>query len=117
MKHPSTPQEKKQASYRRDHYTLTGENDKSRRKKRPLKKAKNTRAARKNFNQLLPRVLTLEEKESKEGQKLYSLRTRKVTNWGVMRLDEIVARRRLNRRKKKNEPNQSLQPTAPSRRG
>jgi len=104
MRRPVSPQEKKALSYKLDHYTLTGENDKSWRRKRPLKKAWGRRDVRRKSRQSVVHILDGGEIHEQADAKLHSIRSRKVHNWGVMSLEEIVTLRRSRRR---NGPNKT----------
>jgi hypothetical protein len=87
------PVEKKRLAYERDHYNRGGENAKSWRKKKPLKKAKARRVFRRTSN-ALTRVSAVEEATpTATSRRLSGLKQHEVTDWGVMSLKEFVKSR------------------------
>jgi hypothetical protein len=118
------PQEKKRLSYERDHYNRNGENNKSWRKAKPIKKKKAVKSFRKSSNDLT-KVVARGDAPMNAEKKLGSLKQKKVVDWGSIRLGDFVANRKEMRatrvgsrkRRQKTEPNQTPEPTAPSGRG
>ena len=91
-----TPQEKKRLAYERDHYNRNGESNKAWRKAKPVKKARARRGFRKAANDLL-HVCADQPENAPESvlRKQASIKQRRVTDWGAIRLKEFVATRRV----------------------
>lgn len=95
------PKEKKRLSYERDHYNRNGENNKSWRKAKPLKKRKAVKAFRKSSNDLI-KVVGGGDGAMNAERKLMSLRKEKIVDWGSIRLGDFVAGRKEMRAKRVN---------------
>ncbi|MBK8479214.1 MAG: hypothetical protein IPL39_23920 [Opitutaceae bacterium] len=103
MSSTHTPQEKKRLSYSRDHYNRNGENNKSWRKAKPLKKRKAVRAFRKASNDLTKVVAGGAAPKNAE-KRLGSIRKKKILDWGSIHLSEFVATRKAQLAKRAGKP-------------
>jgi hypothetical protein len=135
-----TPQEKKALAYEHDRRNRFGQNAKASRKAIPLRKAKTKRADRKSANQILstaPKTIDLLADDAPENKiaGIQKKRWRKVpdvslrdaiqakNNWRMMRYGRKKGKRSVIEdtkgitQRKKEEPNQAPEPTAPSSRG
>ncbi|MBB5036524.1 hypothetical protein [Prosthecobacter dejongeii] len=97
------PQEKKRLSYNRDHYNRNGENNKSWRKKKPLKKRSSRKSFRKTSNDLVKVVADGNDAPVNAAKKLGDLCQSKVLDWGSIHLREFVT----NRKEMRQERSQS----------
>jgi hypothetical protein len=110
-----TPQEKKKLSYARDHVNRSGENQKSWRKAKPLKKRKAVRSIRKAVSD----ILRSKEEDVDSSPKLLSLKQKKIEDWGVRNLGDHITEQKkwradrvgLKKTRKKKTPNQAPQTT------
>lgn len=99
MSSVQNPEDKKRLSYERDHYNRNGENNKSWRKVKPLKKRKAVRRFRKASNDLLK--MTGSDRGSLSAErKLGSIRKDRVYDWGSVHLQQFVADRKETRKKR-----------------
>lgn len=90
------PQEKKRLSYVRDHYNRNGENNKSWRRKKPIKKRDARRAFRKASNDLV-KVIADGDGPVNAVKKLGSVLQSKVHDWGAIHLRQFVENRKEQR--------------------
>jgi hypothetical protein len=88
-----TPQEKKKLSYAHDHVNRGGENQKSWRKKKPIKKRKAVRSIRRAVSG----ILRTKEDDIDSSPKLLSLKQKKVEDWGVRNLGDHIAKQKKSR--------------------
>ena len=92
-----TAPEKKRLSYERDHYNRGGENNKTWRKTKKVKKASARRVFRKAANDAVWAIVATDPDAAVEPKKKQALRQKPVVDWGSIHLREFVATRRRTR--------------------
>jgi hypothetical protein len=85
--------EKKRLAYERDHYNRGGENNKTWRKTKQVKKAAARRTFRKAANGTLRAVDAADPDASNEPRKKQAIRQKSVVDWGPIHLREFGASR------------------------